>query len=175
MCIRDSCSAGKMHRHLGRLNKEERNVVSRPLWDVLPQVSGDRQGERSDRDIDADEHAIIAHQRVDAARILDQERGDDKGEASIHDDDAVAQRLDAIGADERHGSHQNPYHGCGKKGRRYGCQRGYEAATPQEDEDSQEQGDLADEQRGQPEICKTLSDDRVTQQHARQQHEITVA
>ena len=77
-------------------------------------------------------------------RALQQERDDNEGEASVHDHDAVAQRIEAMHTNKRQRSQHHPSHRRSKEEARQSRKCSDEAAGPQKDDKSGEEGHLSD-------------------------------
>ncbi len=167
--------AGQMHRDLARSNLKDGNIISGPVRNVVRHVATQRVYKGNCQTVDVQKHSKRLKHRIDAAAILQQQCDNDKGEPAIHDHDTVAQRLETIHAYIGQRAQQDPYH-CRRKEKTRECsQRSDHAAGPQPDDQTGREGYLADEERRQSQICKTLSDHRISEQHDRQQDEILVA
>ena len=105
------------------------------------------------------------------------QRRHDKGEAAIHNDDAVAQRIYAIHTDEGQRAHQHPGHSHSEEKARQRRQRSDNIAGLQEQEDGAacEEGYFAYIDGWKPEIREGLPNERIPHQQAGEQHEVIVA
>ena len=68
---------------------------------LSPKSELKREKEGYGGDVDIQKDPVITNERVNTAIVFNQKRGDDEGKSPVHDDHAVAQRIEAVGANER--------------------------------------------------------------------------
>ena len=117
----------------------------------------------------------MAKHHVDPASILEQQTNDEKRKAPVNDDDAVAQRLEAVQPNERERAREDPGHQRNEQDGRQRGERADKCADPKKDDDAAEKGDLAYIKRRKAEIGEAFSHYRIAQQHDSKQGEIPVA
>src|SRR5712672_3275598 len=164
-----------MRCHFAGLKEEHIDVDCRPAWNAGLHVPADCKQKWHGRKIDRQENTIVTDDRIDAAGLLQKKRDNDKGESPIHDDDAVAQRIEPVRAHEGQRAHEHPQHGHREQKAWQGRKRGDETARAQIDYGSAYQRDLTYENGRDTEIGKALAIHRISEQNHRKKQQITVA